>query len=156
LRFFSKKKPADIAKPITNPKLKDGIVLFKKNKTEETLKLIIDSIKQASLLVLIYKDGLITSNNGENNMTFEVGSQIKFLYIVDKDNNPFLPVFTDWEEVDLWVKSRDNIAGWVMPAKEIFDFVCKQQSYKGIVINPASNSWTMQLEQIKLFVEENY
>ena len=43
-----------------------------------------------------------------------------------------------------------------MTAKEIFDFISKQEGYKGIVINPGTDGWTMQLNQIRLFVKENY
>lgn len=43
-----------------------------------------------------------------------------------------------------------------MTTREIFDFVSKQKSNNGIVINPASDRWTMNAEQIELFVKDNY
>jgi hypothetical protein len=75
---------------------------------------------------------------------------------LDKNNDSFQPLFTDWKEIDLWYKTRENITGWIMTTREIFDFVSKQKSNNGIVINPASDRWTMNAEQIELFVKDNY
>ena len=43
-----------------------------------------------------------------NSVIAEKGGLIKFLNCFDQDNKPFLPLFTDWQEVNLWLKNRDK------------------------------------------------
>ena len=43
-----------------------------------------------------------------------------------------------------------------MTAKEALDFFLMQKTFKGIIINPATDRWNMTIEQVDLFVKENY
>ena len=95
------------------------------------------------------------SNDNSDNLTIEKDSLIKFLNCFDENSNPFLPLFTDWLEVDLWLKNRDkNTKGLIMNTFEAFEFAENDDIYNGIVINPASNSWTMSKEQLQNFLED--
>ena len=74
----------------------------------------------------------------------------------DRDGNRYLPVFTDWKEVDLWIEQRgENIAGWVMPTLEVFNFFGKLASYCGVIINPAGVNWAMNKTQITNFLNDH-
>jgi len=154
--FNKKKKDFDINIPITNPSLKRSIAVFNKTKTEDNLNSIVNSIKTAFFLVLIYNDGLLTKTGEDGKTIVEKGSRFKFLTTFDQNKDEYLPIFTDWKEIDLWVGSRDNIAGWVMTAKEIFDFELKHTKHKGVVINPMSERWNMNTEQMAMFIKDNY
>jgi hypothetical protein len=153
--FFKKKKPFDITTPIVNPDLKQAIKVFNLNKSEQTLRGFDIALKKASFLVLINQDQIkTTKGEGANAVIIEKGSIIKFLKTFDQNNDSFLPIFTDWNEIDLWVKSRDGIAGWIMTINEVFALVLKSND-KGLVINPCSDRWTMTKEQINTFISES-
>ena len=149
------KNKVDINKPIENPELKKAFEIFHNNKTEENLMTVINGFLKANFLVLAITDEMKTSKNGTNSVIAEKGGLIKFLNCFDQDNKPFLPLFTDWQEVNLWLKNRDkNTNGFVMNTFEAFEFAKNDATYNGIVINPGSNTWTMSKEQIGDFLEE--
>jgi SseB protein N-terminal domain len=152
---FNRRKSIDVNKPITNEALKEAFKTFNSNKKEDTLQTVIDELKKANFLVLVDKNGLNVSKTSESNdSTIEPGSVIAFLKTFDQNNDSFLPLFTDWEEIDLWVESRENIVGRIMTTKEAFEFVLRNQKDKGLVINPRSDKWTMDKIQIANFSKE--
>src|ERR1700712_2261030 len=102
--LFSKKiKHFDVNEPVTNVSLKQAFVLFQKQKTEVNLNLVSNLIKSADFLVLIYKDGIIATDKGDNKVIIEKGSKIQFLDTHDQDGKRYLPILTDWNEVDVWL-----------------------------------------------------
>lgn len=151
--FWKKKKQNDVNKPVVNPGLKNAFKKFELKKSETTLQGIIKEIKAATFLVLINSKDLNTQSNGTGKVLFEKGSIIKFLNTFDEQNNQFLPVFTDWIEIDLWLTSRENVAGWMMTADDVFAIV-NSGSYKGLVINLCSDKWEMNKDQIEVFIKE--
>jgi hypothetical protein len=155
MSFFKKKKPFDITKPIVNPDLKRAIKVFNLNKSEQTLRGFDTALKKASFLVLVNQDQIKTTKGDRPNAEIvEKGSIIKFLKTFDQNNDSFLPIFTDWNEIDLWVKSRDGIAGWIMTINDVFALVLKSND-KGLVINPCSDRWAMTKDQIHTFISES-
>ena len=153
--FFRKKKPFDITTPIVNPDLKRAIKVFNLNKSEQTLKGFETALKKASFLVLVNDDKIkTTKKEGSDSVTIEKGSIIKFLRTFNENNEPFLPIFTDWNEIDLWVKSREGIVGWIMTINDVFALVLKSND-RGLVINPCSDRWAMTKEQINTFISDS-
>ncbi|HEY2583260.1 MAG TPA: SseB family protein [Mucilaginibacter sp.] len=153
--FFNKKQPIEVSKPIVNPALKKAIKVFNSNKSEKILEAVASALKKANFLVLINSEKMKVSQTTEsNNQIVEKGSVIEFLKTFDENNDSFLPIFTDWNEVDLWIESRENIAGWIMTTTEVFSFVVKNKNDKGLVINPCSDRWAMDKEQITNFLTE--
>lgn len=154
MSFWKKKKQDDVNKPVANPGLKNAFKKFNSNKSETTLQGIINEINAATFLVLINTDALNhTKSNESDKVFFEKGSIIKFLNTFDKQNNQFLPVFTDWAEIDLWLASRENVAGWMMTADDVFAIV-RSGSYTGLVINLCTDKWEMTKDQIDVFIKE--
>jgi hypothetical protein len=145
----------DVNQPVTNNELKEAFRAFNLNKSEYTLQPVINELKKANFLVLIDTRQLNTSAiEGSDKVSFDKGGVITFLKTYDGNGKSFLPIFTDWNEIDLWLKSRDNIAGWVMPTDEVFTFVQKNTNDAGLVINPCSDKWSMNKEQITAFLKE--
>ena len=64
-----------------------------------------NEINKANFLVLILTDEMKTANK-ESQTTIEKNSLIKFLNCFDKDNNPYLPAFTDWNEIHFMVTTK--------------------------------------------------
>lgn len=155
MNFWKRKKKIDVNTPIVNPGLKKAINIFNSNKSEKTLQIFSDELRKANFLVLIdTKELKLSNSNGAEKILFEKGSIIKFLRIFDENNEPFLPIFTDWNEIDQWIESRENIAGWIMSTNDVFNFVLKNKSDKGLVINVCSDKWEMSKEQIAVFLNE--
>lgn len=118
------------------------------------MQVLTTELKRANFLVLVETNGLDASKSTESEkVLFKKGSTIKFLNTFDENNNSFIPLFTDWNEIDLWIESRENIVGWIMSATEAFNFVLKGKNY-GLVINPCSDRWAMNKEQITDFLKE--
>lgn len=158
--FGQNKKPdikdkVDVNNPIENPGLNKAFGLFHSNKCEDNLMNVIDELRKAHFLVLAVTDEMKTTKDSlDNKVLVEKGSLIKFLNCYDSDRKPFLPVFTDWQEVDLWIKQRDNISGFVMSTIEAFEFAGNDKIYHGVVINPGSVGWTMSKEQLNNFIAD--
>ena len=154
MSFWKKKKPSDVNKQVVNPGLKNAFKKFGLDKSEATLQAIINEIKTATFLVLINTAEMNYTKSGEGDkVMIEKGSKIKFLNTFDEHNNPFLPVFTDWTEIDLWLKSREGVAGWMMPVDDVFAVV-RSSNYSGLVINLCTDKWQMTRDQIDLFIKE--
>jgi hypothetical protein len=154
MNFWKKKKENDVNTPVVNPGLKKAFKNFNLNRTEATLKALSDQIKAATYLVLVNTEELnYTETNESGKKALEVGSKINFLKTFDEQGNSFLPVFTDWAEIDLWLTNKENIAGWMMSAEDVFTLALKG-NYKGLVINLCTDKWQMTKDQINLFIKE--
>lgn len=158
-RAFSGKENesgVDVNKPVTNPGLKKAIEGFYHEKTEANLQLFVKEFKRANFLMIILNDGLVfTPTNEAGSGVFEKGSTIKFYHIVDTNDNAYYPLFTDWNEIDLWFKTREGFSGLISPAMETMQFILDAPGISGLVINPASDNWMMTREQIERFIQEN-
>ncbi len=147
------KEKIDLNKPIENQELQKAFTEFHSNKTEENLQLIISGLIKANFIVLFNTDQLKTSSDNEGNLSIDKGSIINFLNCFDKENKALLPVFADWQEVDLWLKKREsNINSFIMSTFEAFEWVANSDAHVGIVINPGSTGWTMNKDQVKNFL----
>lgn len=147
------KEKIDLNKPVENPELIKAFTEFRSNKTEENLQLVIDGLIKANFIILFYSDQLKTTTDSEGNLFIDKGSIINFLNCFDKEDKALLPVFTDWQEVDLWITKRENnINSFIMSTFEAFEWVANSDSHVGIVINPGSTGWTMNKEKVKNFL----
>lgn len=143
----------DINKPITNPGLKQAFKAFNEKKNEANLQTVVSEFKRAKLLVLSYKDTIQTTPAEDSKVVIEPGSVIRFLYTRDEHGQVFLPLFTDWNDVKLWVEIN-NIAGFIFSIKEGMAVTLHDKGYSGLVINPCSDRWTMTRAQVEQFMKE--
>ena len=149
------KEKIDLNKPVENPDLKNAFVTFSSNKSETNLQLVIGGLKKANFIVLFQADEVKTTKDKNGNTVIDKGSVLKFINCFDKENKPFLPLFTDWQEVDLWYKQRDaSIQSFIMTTFETFEWVSNDKTYNGVVINPGSTGWTMSKEQVTNFLAD--
>ena len=88
------------------------------------------------------------------NTVVQKNSKFKFIDCLNEDGKTFLPLFTDWKEATIWyIEPRRNIDAFVMNTFEAFEFAKSAENYNGIVINPGSKPWTMNIEQVNNFLE---
>lgn len=159
-KIFSKKNKIseaekfDINIPVENPELIDAINVFTQEKSENNLSKFINGLLKANFLVLSYNDEMEVEQNDENTI-IKQNSELKFLNCFNEEGKAFLPLFTDWKEVNIWLKEQDkNIGGFVMNTFEAFELVKLGEDYNGVVINPGSKPWTMNNKQINNFLED--
>lgn len=149
-------KPAvdfDINVPIENPELVKAMNTFFVEGNEANLMKVIDSLLPAKFLVLSVNDEMETEQT-ETGTVIKKDSVLKFLQCVDNNDNVFLPLFTDWTEAGKWVQHDKNIGGFVMHTFEAFEFANRDGNYSGILINPGSEPWLMNTEQISNFLSD--
>lgn len=143
----------DINQPVTNPELKNAFDEFYKNKSDENFIKIINGIFKAKFLAITINDEIKSSQNKDGTTTIHEGSLIKFLLFQNDENGAVLPLFTDWSEVDLSIKERDeSYHGMIMPSFEAFNFALSD--YDGLVINPGSDGWFLNKNQIQNFMND--
>ncbi len=143
----------DIKVPITNPDLKIAFNEFYKNKSDENFINIINGIFKAKFLAITINDEVKSTKNDDGTTTIHEGSLIKFLLFNNEENGAVLPLFTDWSEVDLSIKDRDETyQGLIMPSYEAFNFALSD--YDGLVINPGSDGWFLNKNQIQNFLDD--
>ena len=151
---ISEVKKFDINIPVENPELIDGMNSFIKDKSENNLSKFINGLLKANFLVLTYNDEMQVEKDGKNTV-IKQNSKLKFLNCFNEDGKAFLPLFTDWKEVNVWLKEpHKNIGGFVMDTFEAFEFVKLEEDYYGIVINPGSTPWTMSNDQVNNFLKD--
>ena len=127
--------PVDLNKPVENPRLVAALGAFEKNQGDDTRRTLWKELKSAVYLIPVRVDKLATTPSDKSGkMTVTEDSPISFFVSADKAGNPFLPIFTDWQEIAKFTKEPVNTI--VMPADDLWGFVLNQKSFHGAVLNP--------------------
>lgn len=131
-----KEPPVDLNKPVENPRLLAALAAFEKNQGNETRQTLWKELKSAVYLIPVRADKLATTPPDKSGkMAVTEDSPISFFISADTDGNPFLPVFSDWQEIAKFTKEPVNTI--VMPADDLWGFVLNQKNFHGAVLNPA-------------------
>jgi len=131
-----KAPPVDLNKPVENPRLVAALVAFEKNQGDGTRQTLWRELKSAVYLIPVRADKLATTPPDKSGkMTVTEDSPISFFMSPDKAGNPFLPIFTDWQEIAKFTK--EPVSTLVMPADDLWGFVLNQKNFHGAVLNPA-------------------
>jgi len=128
--------PVDLNKPVENPRLVAALVAFEKNQGDETRQTLWKELKSAVYLIPVRADKLATTppdKSGKKTVTED--SPISFFMSPDKAGNPYLPIFTDWQEIVKFTK--EPVSTLVMPGDDLWAFVLNHKSFHGAVLNPA-------------------
>lgn len=143
----------DLSKPVVNLLLKSAIKQFKEEKSEWASKEFVKQMNSAHFLVAIITDELkVTPSNQEGKVTFQKGGLIKFVGIYNSNKDEYLPVFTDWDEIRAW--SKQKVDTMVMSINDVQALLSDNKNWKGLVINPMGNRWTMGLQQVNAVIED--
>lgn len=143
----------DVNKPVENPNLKAAIQKFINERTERNALELGRQLNGSVFLIAMNTNEMIMTDNKNGSSVVQKGSVIKILNCFNEKNECFLPIFTDWEEIRLWTK--ENVGGLMSPSKDTWEFILSQQeTYKGIVINPATTGWTLHHQEIKNLLQD--
>ena len=128
----------DINTPVNNPALTTALADNARHDTPDTRRALTAQLMQATFLVAI-----LTSEVQEEpaaapgQVTWEVGSRFSVLLSGDGQGGRRLPLFTDWEALRQW--TDEPVSGLVMPAAEAWAFALADNTYTGVVVNPATD-----------------
>lgn len=123
---------------ITNPDLVTAIYQLLDNNNATTQNELIFELNRANYLMVVL-------NKISSKALIEENTISMVLLYQTKDGNIFLPLFTDWEEINKYVKDANTVT---LPAKLAWEWVLENE-YDGCVINPAKTALQIRKELIK-------
>ncbi|MCK7576621.1 MAG: SseB family protein [Chromatiales bacterium] len=148
------KPPVDLNKPVTNPTLTAALSKLAGNRTPENAASVRRELQKAIFLIPMLADELHTTPvTAEGKSIVLENSKLKIFMLTGKDGKSYLPLFTDWEEIQKW--SNRSVNTLVMPASDAWSFAIANPKYEGIVVNPGgislplSRNAVQQLNQTK-------
>jgi hypothetical protein len=141
-------------KPVENPDLEAAFVRHGMERTEESAIAVGQALQAATYLVPVVSDKLVVSTGVRHQATIEAGSVIEFMVCENTGGERFLPAFTSWHEIRRW--AGENVNAFALGSKEVWSLTLSNSNlYAGVVINPASNPWTLLPQNIRALVEEH-
>ena len=145
--------PIDINKPVENPALVAAIDRLASDYSVAAKDNVLAELNRAVYLVAIFTDEMHTTEPDEKGqVTIQKDSLIKVLNTSDEAGNTYLPLFTDWQAIGLYIDKPVNTL--VMPASDAWSWVMNMGEYHGAVINPARNALPLSKAQIQFLLEQ--
>jgi hypothetical protein len=137
--------PVDLDTPVTNPALLAAINNLGSGADQSRLNALILELNRAVYLVATLLDEANVKEQSPGQVTFQKGSRVKVLGIMDTSNRPLLPLFTDWDAIRKW--TNEPVSSMVMPAGQAWEFALAQ--YQGVVINPGGPLLELNRDQLE-------
>ncbi|PHV70608.1 hypothetical protein CS063_09915 [Sporanaerobium hydrogeniformans] len=116
--------------------------------SEETQNVLGAYLNKMSYLIAIIPD--TASHN--NTLTLTLGDEFQLLICYNENREVFLPIFTDDKALKDWYKAP--IHTLTVPAEWLWRFILRSKNYAGIIINPDTISWSINLEQIQSLLDD--
>lgn len=139
--------------PVENPGLEAAMLRHRLNPSEATVSDVGHALSAARYLIPVKTDAVISSPKGNGIVTFEPGSILKFMVCQNTAGESFVPAFTSWHELRMWAGNDAN--AFVMSSRDLWGLALRDSArYAGVVINPATNPWTLSPQNIRTLLEE--
>lgn len=133
--------PANVNTPVTNPALAAALAADAQHDTPDTRREVTRTLREATFLVAILTDDVQeTPGEAPGQATWQVGSHFSVLLAGDGHDGKLLPLFSDWEALRQW--TDQPVSGLLMPADEAWVFALADDTYTGVVLNPATDGLT--------------
>lgn len=134
----------NIKENITNKNLKSVITKVLSENSQENQNLLVDELLGADLYVLV------DFEQGKDNKI----SSITMLKTINADQESYLPVFTDVNEMESAQKSS-GFEETLVSFNELYEIVCNKESeFSGFIINPGSDEIIIDKELLT-YIKEN-
>ena len=133
--------PANVNTPVTNPALAAALTANAQHDTPDTRREVTRELMQATFLVVILTQEVQeTPGEAPGQVTWQPGSHFSVLLAGDGQGGRMLPLFSDWEALRQW--TDEPVSGLLMPAAEAWVFALVDDTYSGVVLNPATDCLT--------------
>lgn len=143
----------DLNTPVTNPRLAEllaqsKLVQHNPEALNQQMNLIFEEIaNRANLLAITTIDDSKVTNNGNGTATFNKGATISFHLLGAADGSAYLPLFTDWENINMDpIVQTQKISAMVMPFDQVADMM--NDNLAGVVVNPFNENLAITKAQI--------
>jgi len=106
--------------------------------------------KKSKILTLVKNTRMISPIRRKDNgriKKFSKAEKVDLIAIKNKKNHSYLPVFTDWKQVEKWKAKDVNFVffDW----RDYINFLEKNEKILGIVMNPFDQNVIFSVEEIK-------
>jgi len=142
----------DLNIPLENREFYKLFDAYASNPSEENQNHLGLHLNQIHYLLGLFTDENANPMSLENQLTLTKGDTLKLLICSNDDREVFLPIFTDDTELKLWCKEPINTLS--VPAPWLWQFVLRNKNYTGVVINPGSIAWCINMEQIQSLLDD--
>lgn len=149
---YSAKAPVDLNTAVTNPSLVKAMERVVREDSDAARDALVVELQRANYLAAIMKNSLKTSRPGKKGEAkIEKGSMLQVLS-AQKDGKTYLLLFTDWDAIKAYTSAE--VSGWVLPAKDAWDFILRGKTYEGALLNPAHNALPLDRSVVE-FLKNN-
>lgn len=135
-------------KEVTNPGLIAAIAKLETDSSEEAQMDLGDELQNATYLLPVFNDAEELENTSEED---EDEAPIQLLVCTNDDGTEFIPLFTDVDALNAWVKEPVN--AMIFSADEAWDLILSQDDCGGAVINPGGQTLELDREQVELLYD---
>lgn len=128
-------------KHIANQELIYAFEEFKANDDRSTVRLH-NELRNATFLVPYTPEDFHITKSGDGTTNILPGSKFSF-FLRNTEKGPFLTIATDWEGINKFLP-KGEVDAWVMPAKEVWEWVLsKQGNYAGVEILTLKKAYSL-------------
>ena len=127
----------DINTPVRNPALTAALATDVLHNTPATRRAATAELMKATFLVAILTQEVREKPVAPGQVTWQAGSRFSVLLSNDGQGGKVLPLFTDWDALRQW--TDEPVSGLVIPAAEAWAFALTDETYTGVVVNPATD-----------------
>ncbi len=109
-------------------------------------------LNEMNYLLGLITDEETSSQTKPSQISIQKGDDLRLLICSNRSREVFLPLFTNDKELKDWYNEPVNTL--TVPAKWLWNFVLNQKNYAGILINPNSIAWSINMEQIQSLLND--
>jgi len=133
----------DMNEPVENLELVNKIREYTKSQSDEDEKVLREELLKAKFLSPIKVE--VEKEEFKGKQALEQDAKFNLINIQDNKDNSYLPVFTDWIEMEKWNKDEKAI---VLTFEDYAKIATNNQELVGIVINPYGENLVLDREVI--------
>lgn len=140
----------DVNKPVENPKLSSLLKELRNSEADlqQDLheKIAEEIAMNAYLLAMVNMDEDKIEKKDDNTVVFKKDAQISFVMLKDQNENDYLAVYTDWDEIGKNEEFKNIKVNTFILSFD--DMVAITNGKAGIVINPFSDNYVISNENV--------
>lgn len=133
-----------INEPLTNDTFYQLFQAYYYNQTPENEDALGNHLNAIDYLIAFLPSDEHT--NTSTSITIHTMDDLNLLISTTEEREVFLPVFTDSRELAHWYDG--NACTLTVPARWLWKFILQQKNFNGIVFNPGTIGWDINLEHI--------
>lgn len=142
----------DINSPVENPELVMKIHNYMSSQSDEDEKKLREALIKAKFLAPVSLKNWKSNSKGKQVLEHDV--EFRLMSIQDKENNIYLPAFTDWNEISKW-RNDDELKTIIFTFQDYAKIFMNNKEMVGLVINPYGENLVINKQQIEGIISES-